>query len=126
MYAGKNESNGIFEMVSDIYKTFDENQYRQRIMEVSSNLESKTAEFNEESQKLDQEIEKLEKELEMLTTKESPLVSVKQTNEQLIQDQNYLTIELKDIKQVEQQFVDLVNVLEEDFKVYGKIYINFA
>jgi len=33
-------------------------------------IEIKTAEFNEESQKLDQEIEKLEKELELLTTKE--------------------------------------------------------
>ncbi|ORX50002.1 hypothetical protein BCR36DRAFT_583612 [Piromyces finnis] len=126
MYAGKNESNGIFQMVSDIYKTFDENQYRQRIMEVSSNLETKTSEFNEESQKLDQEIEKLEKELEMLTTKESPLIGAKQANEQLLQDQNFLNIELKDIKQVEQQFVDLVNVLNEDFKVYEKQLVELS
>jgi len=118
IYTGKNESNGIFQMVADIYKTFDENQYRQRIMEVSNNLEIKTAEFNEESQKLDQEIEKLEKELELLTTKESPLVSAKNTNEKLIQDQNYLTIELKDIKLAEQQNMDLVQTLKADFKLY--------
>jgi len=119
-YVRKSESNGIFEMISDIYKTFDENEYRQRVTEVSRNLEIKTAEFHEESQKLDQEIEKLEKELELLTTKESPLVSAKQANEQLLQDQNILNIELKDIKQVEQQFIDQVNALEEDFKVYEK------
>jgi len=118
MYTGKNENNGIFQMVADIYKTFDENQYRQRIIEVSNNLEIKTAEFNEESQKLDQEIEKLEKELELLTTKESPLVSAKSTNEQLIQEQNYLTIELKDIKLAEQKYMDVVQTLEGDFKLY--------
>ena len=47
-------------------------------------------------------------------------MSAKQANEQLLQDQNILNIELKDIKQVEQQFIDQVNALEEDFKVYGK------
>jgi len=118
MYTEKNETDGIFQMVADIYKTFDENQYRQRIVEVSNNLETKTVEFTEESLKLDQEIEKLEKELEMLTTKESPLVGAKQTNEELIQSQKSLNIDLKDIKLAEQQCIDIVQALEADFKLY--------
>jgi SMC interacting uncharacterized protein involved in chromosome segregation len=118
MYADKNETSGIFQMIADIYKTFDVFQYEQKIKQVSDELDIKTDEFHSESQKLDQEIEKLEKELEILTTKESPLISAKQSNEQLIQQQNYLNMELKDIKLAEQQCIDIVKNLEDDFKLY--------
>jgi SMC interacting uncharacterized protein involved in chromosome segregation len=118
MYSEKSETSGIFQMVSDIYKTFDVFQYEKKIKEVSNELEIKTSEFNTESQRLDQEIEKLEKELEILTTKESPLISAKQANEQLIQQQNYLNMELKDVQLAEQQCIDVVKTLEDDFKLY--------
>jgi len=114
----ENETSGIFQMVADIYKTFDIFKYEEKINEVTNKLNSRTEEFHSDSRKLDQEIEKLEKELEILTTKESPLISAKQGNEQLIQQQNYLNMELKDFKLAEQQFMDAVKTLEDDFKLY--------
>ena len=38
MYADKNETSGIFQMIADIYKTFDVFQYEQKIKQVSDEL----------------------------------------------------------------------------------------
>jgi len=41
MYSEKSETSGIFQMVSDIYKTFDVFQYEKKIKEVSNELGNK-------------------------------------------------------------------------------------
>lgn len=112
------EKAGTFEMLSSIYLTFDDVIYREKEAEVLQEFDRNTIHFNEENKRLDSEIERLEKELEVLTNKESPLVIAKNVNEQLLQEQNYLNIEIKDVNQVHQQLDDSVKALEADFKVY--------